>query len=130
MLSSSLLDALMSTIRKTPPGRKRAVDVGQHARRLGLVVYRVERGDDVVRVDCVELRDIACDRTTHSQGPIGPLRARPTARPSSEKSIPVNRLAGKRLGHHVDGMSTAATEVGNLRARTQLVGQTVGHAGG
>ena len=41
--------------------------------------------------------------------------------------MPVNRLAGNACCHHVDGMPTAATDVGDVDAGAKPVGQAVGH---
>ena len=94
MLSSTLLDALMSIIRNVPSGRAARAMAGEYLAGVGLVVHRVERRDQVEGIRLVQLRRVAPLETGVSQTQAPCLGVRPRDRPPREKSKPTNRLAG------------------------------------
>ena len=61
---------------------------------MGLVVDRVKGRDDVVSTDSANLSYVARYERRVRQPQPSALSARAAVSPSSEKSIPVNRLAG------------------------------------
>ena len=95
-LSSRLLDALMSTMRNVPSGRRAARIVGEHGGREGLVVDRVEGRHEVVGLTG---QGAATSRTSNDTfvRPHSVASARATVSASALRSKPANRLPGNAL---------------------------------
>ena len=99
--------------------------LAEHGRRLGLVVDRVERGDDVVLLGFTELRDIAHRERGVGQSPRGGLSAGRLDGLFGE--VVADKAAGRELpGQDVDRVPRAAAHIGDRRAGGQPLAQT-GH---
>ena len=100
-------------------GSQGPVDVLQHARRLRLIVDGVEHGDHVVGLDACPAGSDCGSRRSRSSGPRSAASAH-AGRDGLFGEVDAGEPAGrKRLGHQVDRMTTAATEVGDIGAGAQ-----------
>ena len=102
------------------------MDVGQHLPRVSLVVDGVERGDDVEGVGRVVAGDV--DRFEGRVGQPEPAGLGGAGRQPFRREIDPDEPAGReRARHDIDGVPTAATEVGHIDTGPQACRQPVDH---